>query len=150
MNDKCIKRLEVAGHGESVGIETTSDGDEGLALLNGMVVYSDDERINFADSVSSKMADCGEILLNGCNTADDWKFGIMFNQNGRLLSVTSERHNISQALSKELPDVQVTGNRGFAVGNGLSIPGKRDSSFRIGKEDFVIGFQRTYKNGLKQ
>lgn len=58
--------------------------------------------------------------------------------------VFGSEDNISKALSQELPNIAVQGNRGF--GSKWNEP----FGFRIGKQTHVTGFPRTYLNGIEK
>jgi hypothetical protein len=98
---------------------------------DGRVKWNDTDG-SFSDDVMSKMASNAIIKLNGCNTANNRKgfFG--------------SEDNISKALSQELPNIAVQGNRGF--GSKWNEP----FGFRIGKQTHVTGFPRTYLNGIEK
>jgi hypothetical protein len=140
MKNKCIKKIEIAGHGAPFGIQISSENDNGLyASQHGGVVYSDEPSLKFSDSVRHKMADGGTIILNGCNTARE--FGIMEDRDGEAHFYLDRKDNISQRLSRELVDIEVSGNITYAVGLGHSL-----LPFMF-KEDHIVGLKRTYKNG---
>ena len=128
--------LEIVGHGrhDTMVIEPGATS-HGLANLgsNGGVLYSDTTR-NFAESIAPKLAPVASICLAGCNTAND-----------RV--ILGSENNISRQLSRELPNVVVAGYRGYAFGNEVSIPGFSDYYFRIGRQNYSLGFGRTYLNG---
>ena len=89
---------------------------------------------NFSDHLKGKMKPDSEICLYGCNTARELPW---------------DKENIAWKLSLELPNVWVTGYKGFAVGNELQGGWKTRPFVRFGDTTRNIGFKRTYRNGEK-
>ena len=137
--DGSIENIEFVGHANKNEIGTDSDnGSDGLVNFgeDGGVVWSDTAE-SFADTVRDKLSDNASIELNGCNSArEGWGGG---------------DENISKQLSRDLSDTSVTGNRGYAFSNEVSMPGSREENhFRIGSSDHAVGIPRTYENGQQR
>ena len=122
-NDSCIKDITIYDHGwiDFMGIDGSEDGM--VVSENGKVLFTDDQS-SVSDLLGRVLMDDSSILLSGCLTAYDGLFS------------SSASTNIAQALSVELPDATVKGNRGFAIGP------------RFGPT-INIGIRRSYKNGKK-
>jgi hypothetical protein len=137
IEDSSIIAMEIIGHGryDTLVVEpgVSGDGLVNLGRIDG-IVYSDTAE-DFSDSILPKLAPNACIGLGGCNTAN--------NRN----KVFGSEDNISKRLSEELPGVAVTGYRGFAFGTEVAIPWDRDKYVRVGRENYSLGFGRTYFNG---
>lgn len=120
-NDSCIKDITIYDHGwiGFMGIDGSEDGM--VVAENGKVLFTDDQS-SVSDLLGRVLMDDSSILLSGCLTAYDGLFS------------SSASTNIAQALSVELPDTTVKGNRGFAIGPRFA-------------PTINIGIRRSYKNG---
>ncbi len=135
--DGSITGFEVTGHGwYDVMIIGAGESGDNIYLdqndLTKKIRYSDED-INFSDSIRKKLDPSAKITLEGCQTANS-HHGI----------------NIAQQLSKELPGVEVSGNKGYGIGNEYGLPWNRDKFIRLGKENLAIGIKRAYLNGKEK
>ena len=96
--------------------------EQGIAMLSAVL------RSSTAIEVSIRIKEAGVCplcFMSGCLTAYSGFFS------------DDDEKNIAEALSKELPGVKVSGNRGFAIGN------------KIGPT-WNFGIRRTYVNGQEK
>lgn len=128
-----IRNLSIYDHGAPTFM--SMDGENGGATLLGGKVILDYNGQPFAEFLRPKMVTGGKILLSGCKTAYP------------LFDTNCE--NISKALSRELPDIFITGNIGYAFGLkdyvGAIIDFFDGNGFTRN-----IGIRRTYLNGVKK
>ena len=118
--DRSIAELIIYSHGCIGVMEYGGTSGDQLSVTSNGVVFDDGER--FSDYLIPKMGQDGRVVLSGCLTAYD---GLLCNYFGE---------NISSALSRDMPGVPVTGNKGLAIG----------SPFR---STWNVGIRRTYRNG---
>jgi len=129
-----ISEIHITGHG-STFFQDIDNESEGLLNLDGRVVFTDNCN-SFAEFVRDKLSPTASIYLDGCNTAREYFF--------------KDTENIARQLSRDLPNVSVVGNKGFAIGNELRYLWFFGSSryIRFGKSSVTAAFPRTYRNGV--
>jgi hypothetical protein len=139
MPDHSVKKITITGHATAFSEDTGKHGksDQGISISGidskgEWQVTFDDNGQKVSDVLAPKMADKSEVHLNGCNTANDRKWMMI-----------GSKDNISNSLSKEMPGVTVTGNRGFAVGDQWY-------GHQFSKELHGVGVSRSYVNGKEQ
>ena len=118
--DHSIVGLTIYGHGWVNMMSIDGEGNGFSIGANGGVCF-DDGGSSVADVIGPKLVSGANVLLSGCFTAYESFF-------------VSLGNNIAKALSSELPNVNVVGNRGAAFGN------------KIGPT-WNFGIRRTYVNG---
>jgi len=148
MKDHSIEKITITGHGNAFEIDTGEHGskDQGISI-SGMnakgqwqVTFNDGG--NVGDFLKPKMAEKSQIHLNGCNAGNDREW---------LPLNLGSKNNIAKVLSQNLPEVEVTGNRGFSLSNQLSNPFNRTEALPpIGGSLHEIGIPRTYSNGQEK
>ena len=136
--DNSISRLNIYDHGTRIMMNIDGFG-SGVSWSGNPedLIEFDIGLGSLLDLVRSKLV-CGAIIgLFGCNTAREFS--------------CCNNDNIARQLSRELPDVFVTGFAGFGVGNELSLWffGCKRPFIRFGDTTFVTGIKRTYLNGIE-
>ena len=121
MNNGSIANITIYDHGWINVMHIDGNGSGFSIGWDGCVRFDDADGSSVADLLGPKMAVGGSVVLSGCLTAYEGWFN-------------SSDNNVSKALSSQLPGINVSGNRGFAVGP------------KIGPT-WNIGIRRTYVNG---
>jgi hypothetical protein len=121
--DHSIVDLTIYDHGWVNMMSIDGEGNGFSIGANGRVCFDDGDS-SVADVIGPKLVSGANILLSGCFTAYEG----MFNPSG---------NNIAKALSVELPNIKVSGNRRFSIGNKFG-------------PTWNIGIRRTYVNGKER